>query len=300
MAIKVSKLTDEQTAAMAPFAKEWIRKGLSIEKINHQKGITVIGKCYAAANLKAPQTVEFVASPLAMVRRGAELQGKKGDKDTERNLVGRCCWGQHDGWLSFYAFFREKCGLRDETEKAAGLFDAYDELHWWLPFENYCLASERPVVQKIEGGQLHCDNGPALLYADGFCVYRLWGVTVPEWLARTPAKDLDVKKVMELSNVDQRTVGIRKLGIDKMRDHLKVEVIDKHDDYELWTLEIEGRRVGPYLKMVGPTTGEIHVEGVGARPGQLDTSIKTCQDAVMFRRPRKEEGAKYTAPLFQA
>ena len=40
--------------------------------------------------------------------------------------------------------------------------------------------------------------------------------------------------------------------------------------------------------MVGPTTGEIHVEGVGSIPGELDLKIDTCQKALISRIQNSE------------
>ncbi len=300
MSIKIESLTEKQKAMMPAFRDAWIKKGLDITKLNHADAKKAINAAYKAGGLTAPKSFEFLASPIALVKRGAELMGKKGDKQQENSLLGQCCYGQQDAsWLSFYAFFREKLGLKKETEKLSALIKAADVLHWWLPFDEVCLVSEKPLIQKIENGLLHSETGPAVQYADGFSIYRMSGIEVPDWLANTPAKDLDVSKVMALPNVDVRTAGIKKIGISNMRKHLDVKVLHTLGDYELWTIVINGGRVGPYLKMVGPTTGETHVECVATREGQLDLSILTCEQALQIRRSLPKD-TPYTKPTFAA
>lgn len=125
---------------------------------------------------------------------------------------------------------------------------------------------------------------PAVSFADGYQLWALNGVAVPEWLVTTPADKLDPQKILSLSNAEQRKEGIRKIGIDRLREPLKVEVLDTWKGYELWTIEFEGRRIGPYLKMVNDSTGQIHVEGVGEVINEgVDKNIKTCKEALAWR-----------------
>lgn len=297
---KIESLTSKQTAMLPAFRDKWIKKGLDNTPIEHDAAKKVITAAYKAGGLVPPKSFEFLASPLALVRRGAELMGKKGDKLEENSLLSQCCYGQQDAsWLGFYAFFRHKLGLKSETEKLSALIKSADVLHWWLPFDEVCLVSERPLIQKIENGVLHSDTGPAVRYGDGFSIYRMQGINVPDWLADTPAKDLNVARVMALPNVDVRTAGIKKIGINNLRKDLNVVVLHKYETYELWTIVINGMRVGPYLKMVGPTTGETHVECVAAREGQLDSTILTCQQALQIRRGMPKDAA-YIPASFSA
>jgi len=94
-------------------------------------------------------------------------------------------YGQHDAnWLAFYDFFMEACGLRDETARLLGLIEQAKSAGWYLPYANICYIAERPtVLRRNDRGQLHCVSGPAMAYPDGFSIYALNGVRVPEELA---------------------------------------------------------------------------------------------------------------------
>ena len=51
---------------------------------------------------------------------------------------------------------------------------------WYWPFEKTVIATERPSkILLDDDGKPHCDDGPAIAYADGFSIYCRHGVRVP-------------------------------------------------------------------------------------------------------------------------
>lgn len=174
--------------------------------------------------------------------------------------------------------------------------DLAKEGGWFYPYKNICVISERPLEIHMNGTGIHKDGGPAIRYSDDFSVWALHGVRVPRWLAETASDKLDSAAILKLTNAQQRAEGIRKIGINRMLELLKTEVIHQFKDYDLLTIEFEGRRIGPYLKMLNPSTGQIHVEGVGEANGGIDSSIKTCQEALAWRGNLKV----YSDPLWIA
>src|SRR3990167_1541575 len=61
---KISKLTPEQQAAMAPFADEWIAHGLRTGPANRVLFEDAVRRYYHAAGLKKPRVVVWVQSPI--------------------------------------------------------------------------------------------------------------------------------------------------------------------------------------------------------------------------------------------
>lgn len=60
---------------------------------------------------------------------------------------------------------------------------------WIVPYEHTCWISERPtLLQFDERGRLHCVDGPALRYRDGWSVYAWKGVSVPAWMIEHPER----------------------------------------------------------------------------------------------------------------
>lgn len=309
---KIEDLTQEQDARLDEFEKKWSDMGLSLAPIDHARAEDAIRACYAAQGMKIPSRIEWLRSPFEMCARGAELEHvqKAVDSGTDpalamsnaaalfrtdqtlaeeaqravQDMRGSCCFGQHDAnWLGFHDFMNEVVGLKDETAELSGLIQMAKEGHWWLPFENVCLASERPVEMHLLNGNLHKEGGPAMRYADDLTIFALNGVEVPEWLAVKAKADISGKDVLALTNAQQRAEGIKRLGIGSFLKDLKAETIHVMDDYKLITIDFEGRRIGPYLTMVNRSTGEIHCEGVGTPNGAVDNTIKTCSQALAWR-----------------
>lgn len=125
---------------------------------------------------------------------------------------------------------------------------------------------------------LHRDGGPAVEWGDGWGRYALNGVRVPEWLAMTPAEQLDPQKIMRLDNVEHRREGIRKIGVERMVYSLGGKTLDSEGEYELLSMDL-GDEVGEAraLKMHNPSLPEVwHVEFVGPE-------CQTVQDALNYR-----------------
>ena len=55
----------------------------------------------------------------------------------------------------------------------------------------------------MKDGKLHADGKPSVKYNDGFSVWSLNGVRVPQWLAETPAGLLEPKQYNDLKNIDE-------------------------------------------------------------------------------------------------
>lgn len=83
------------------------------------------------------------------------------------------------------------------------------------------------------------------------------------------------KDILQLKNAEQRMQGMKYIGLGKFFDSLTKKVVDKKDDYELLLIDHEGEQC-EYLKMVNPSTGEIHLEGI--QPG-----LKTVDQALAWR-----------------
>ena len=68
-----------------------------------------------------------------------------------------------------------------------GLWMIAADAGWVVPHEHRCWISERPTLLKTDTlGRLHCADGPALRYPDGWCSYAWKGVETPAWLVKHP------------------------------------------------------------------------------------------------------------------
>jgi len=74
---------------------------------------------------------------------------------------------------------------------------------------------------------------------------------------------------------------VRKIGIDRICYKLGT-AIDKQGDYELLLIDIGDERKRPYLKMLNPSIGTWHVEGVHPH-------CKTVEQALNWRNQTEEK-----------
>ena len=193
----------------------------------------------------------------------------------------RCVWPYVTGsflvsWLSFY-----------ETMRALGVTNYAQGYDLWReqaefgcvwPLQHACIFAEKPTAIHMREKRLHQDGGPSVEYADGLRVWSLNGVRVPQWLAETRDMDIDPREVLQLENVEQRREGVRKVGVERIAQKLGGKSLDRSSDetYELLRLTLGDGVAGTYLKMLNPSIGVWHMEGV-------PHEIQTVQAALAWR-----------------
>jgi hypothetical protein len=138
------------------------------------------------------------------------------------------------------------------------------------------VATQKPSIIKKNNNGLHCENGPALAYDDGTSeFYYLNGVVMKKEQVMTPAEKMNPKDILAESNVEVRRELIRKMGIDRLVSELPHKVMDKQGNYELLSVSLSDEVTDArYLKMINPSIGVFHVEGVEG---------DTVKEALAFR-----------------
>lgn len=269
---RIEELNDQQNHLMATIAAEYETNALSgddsynIKKI--KEGINFI---YSLADLKDPEIV-ICSSPMHMAQE-AEL--KSGE------TIDYLGCGYDSGWTAFYDFF-QRIGVEYDKEWQFDLWKEFvlnSGVFATVLCENVAFVCIRPCIVKTNANDdLHCEDGPAIAWCDGYCEYSLNGVWVTEEIVMTPANKLDSKMVLKENNAEVRREIVRKIGTEKICKDLGAEVVDKSKNkvYELLILNMGDGRRRPYLKMKNPSIGTWHIEGV-------HPDCKTVNDALKFR-----------------
>ena len=201
------------------------------------------------------------------------------------NLWDSDFWGQMDMfWIAYYRYPEQYLHVDyGEFSKVLQLWDTLGKsCGWWYPYENICFVSDRPEQIHRKGVQLHNDSGPAVLYRDGYALWCLNGVDVGESIVTTPADQLDANLILTTKNAEVRREIVRKIGIERVCNKLNAKVIDTQGDYSLLLLDLRDGRKRPYLKMLNPSIGTYHIEGV---PPECDTVEK----AITWRNQTSEK-----------
>ena len=100
-----------------------------------------------------------------------------------RNNLDNTFWGQHElYWIAYYDF----CNLIGVSYNKSNriILDKWLNIGkstgWWIPFENVCFCFERHNILKTDNnGKLHCVNGPAMAFKDGYSLYYWHGEQIP-------------------------------------------------------------------------------------------------------------------------
>ncbi len=328
---KIIELTEEQKELIPVYRDKWIKAGLSTDRFTIERAKEISDFYYENILDKKAVPVIVVDSPLAawyavniLVNSGGQVSGQVSDqvrnqvRDQVRNLIIDQVSDQvrnqvsdqvsdyvHpyiDGHLyahyfSFYGYFNEVLNIKFPCQDKYNWHLSTCEIGHFYPLENVCIISQKPIEYNFNSKkQLHSENGAAIKYADGFSVYSLNGIRVPEYLAVTPSGNLDLDFFMNEKNADIRTEFIRKYGIDRM-----ISLGKEVDSYKNYTKEdwfnseyklidmsaiFDTVDYAPHLYMKNQTTGVYHLEGVSP-------DCNTLIDAFKFRESRGVDDDKY-------
>ena len=92
--------------------------------------------------------------------------------------------GPHDmASLGVYEYLHDVLAWQEPAQPLRGLWKIAKSAGWIVPHEHVCWVSERPSLIRTDArGRLHCTDGPALRYPDGWCAHAWKGVQVPAWM----------------------------------------------------------------------------------------------------------------------
>lgn len=87
----------------------------------------------------------------------------------------------------------------DQAARCHALAALVANCGWVVPYQEICWLSERPVTLSLDDrGRLHCKDGPALAYSDGWRRYAWKGIEVPSAFVQHPER-------ITLSAIDSQT-----------------------------------------------------------------------------------------------
>lgn len=248
MSKKIEKLTPEQEALLPVYRQKWLDIGLSTEKLNKELATAAVHEMYTCAGEEIPKEIVFVNGPIEAYRL---LKDRK-YVSTASEYLSSVVYGSYEaGWLAFYNFFQEVCGLK-ECDPLNGLFNVAKHCGWVSVFDDLAVVCEKPLHIKLdEDYRLHSENGPAVLFRDTFSVYVWHGVRIPpEWIRD---KSLTPEIALTWNNMEQRRAACELLGWANILDSLNSKVIDMDEDPQIGTLlqvELPDLGTEQFLKVV--------------------------------------------------
>ena len=109
---------------------------------------------------------------------------------------------------------------------------------WWAPYKNAVILQDRhSILRRDSQHRLHCEDGLACGYPDGWGVYAWHGVRVPEQVIMRP-ETITVEQIRSESNVEMRRVMIERYSLDRYIDDSGAKIIHSSGDRILYKAEL--------------------------------------------------------------
>ena len=122
-------------------------------------------------------------------------------------------------------------------------------------FERFCLVSERPgIATTNDRGQMHSDQGAAMVFRDGYKLHFIDGVRIPAAVS----SEVSIEDIEKEQNVEVRRIMIRRYGLEKYLSDSNAQVIDRN---ECGTLYKKSNRNEEPLVVVKVTNSTVEPDG---------------------------------------
>ena len=217
----IDTLTPEQEIELKEFTQHSLNIGLSCEPANFKNAEIYISKLYELRGYAIPKFVHC-QSPLEAENLINKINGTK-------KYNGTSFLGNLDiYWQAFYKF-GEKIGVKYE-QKNSDLLDIWYNISlscgWFYTFEKACLICDRPLaIHKNENTELHNPNGPSIEFRDGYKIYHINGVEVPEYVIMNP-EQITIDKIEKEDNIEVRRIMISIFTEERYLFEIGAELID--------------------------------------------------------------------------
>lgn len=194
------------------------------------------------------------------------------------SYFGGQLWVGGDWRPACTSFFREICDLRLPAERWDWI-RAYEQTAesacWWYPHRDFVMVSEHPKALHLETverrtvrgamrHQLHCANGPAVVWPDGWGIYAHHGTRVHGWVIEHPERITPVDIEHEQDATVRRIMLERFGGWARFMANCDAEVVHEVPmDYE-----IRGLRGARLLRkeLAGEPEAIVYLDMVNSTP----------------------------------
>jgi hypothetical protein len=200
--------------------------------------------------------------------------------------------GPHDlASLGVYEYLHDVLAWQEPTQPMRGLWAIAKSAGWMVPHEHVCWISERPShVRADSRGRLHCADGPALRYPDGWSVYAWKGVQLPGWIIEHPER-ITPAKIIRMFNPIQRNCMIEIMTPERFIKSDAVTRVSEDETGTLWRRlwTFRGVAIGSWSP-VEVVNGTAEADGSRKRYFlRVPSRMRTAREAVAWTYGLTEE-----------
>lgn len=142
-------------------------------------------------------------------------------------IIAPWFWGCQDAfWIAQYYFlYYMKGRLQQIPPGMAATCELARNGFWMFPMKKVCFISDRPEFYRLNSSnELHCPDGPAIQFTDGFKVWAIEGIALTEQIVMRP-ETLTGQQIIDENNVEIRRIMIERLGIEPFLKSVKAQQI---------------------------------------------------------------------------
>ncbi len=129
-------------------------------------------------------------------------------------------------WVAFYDFFADIGILQNEKFNLFRDF-IYSGIYEIAPYERVCIVSTLPLnIHRDENGKMHCLDGYAIEWKDGYGQNHIHGVFIPNDLfIKWQQGTMTATDLLQIDNQEQKRVLLKEYGYEKIFQELGGVVI---------------------------------------------------------------------------
>ena len=306
MAEVLEELTPEQEALVERMRDEWLAHGLSCEPTDLDECRPFIDQMYRNGKLEPPSVVVLVDSPPhgAQVAAKFKAEYKKPTGNRWQQLLSE--WQDPDklsefldaapvgdrwqsesdsemwylshnaGWVGFYDTFRA-LGVLPDDHLLQPIVELSKRAGWIATYRDVCILQRRHTEIYMEDEELHREDGPAVVYADGFKVWAIAGVRVDEQIVMAPESQT-LQDIKGEGNEERKRIRIERYGWDRYLTEIGAQVLDQADNDVEQTKEALMSGDGMHV-LIGACPSTARVYGL-----EVPTDVQTCAAAQLWLR----------------
>ena len=305
--MKLEKFTTKQEQKMLEVKQYWLDYIFSCKNsINREKAKIQIEWLYKFCGRDKPVII-YLDSPMAcqlgvhflkQIFKGAQVGDQVGDQvwdqvgaqvgdqvwdqvwDQVIETVAFCSYGSiYDyGWVSFFDFFTQIGVVNhkgfDEFKSLiqSGIYDT-------IQLNGFCIVSELPkMIKRNAQNRLHCEDGPAIVFPDGYAQYYWKGLAIPGWWITN--KEKITKEVIKKENNAEKRRCLR--DIIGPNEYFKilggVIEIDRDTDGQgnemiLYRSKLKDDVIGKYIQYLSVICPSTKREYLLYPPNQQSTNV---------------------------
>jgi hypothetical protein len=287
--MKIPKLSPEQKARLKEIKAEYVKKALTFQEIDDKKALEVIEFVYSLGKRVMPKVFK-VCSPYTAQRLANKLKGTKNKFYAFGTYLTI-------GWQSFYSFYDTfvEFGILPPVkfEKYHKLKQVVDSgIFLTIEFQYAIIICEKPIFCKKNDKGMHCIDGAAIKWRDGYEQYHVNGRRIEKcWAKKCLSGKLTQKEFLAETNDEKRSAAYLLMGEEKIMKLLNAELVDEvtitHENGEIEQIGLYKTKKAlntfkkkPYAwrKVVCPSTGTAYLT-------PTNPDLKKAIDVAKFHRP---------------